>query len=380
VIVTGLVEHAPLIRAVTRAAYGAGARYVDVSYGDQHVRHAMIASAPEEALTWTPPWSKLRYQTHGEERSAWIAFTGEPEPELFSDLDPVRVGRTRMLELSELNGRLINDRLNNWTVVPAPNEGWACAVFGEPDLDRLWDAVEETVRLDEADPVAAWTKHLDGLERRADALTALSLDAVRFRGPGTDLTVGLLPESIWDGGWDETAWGRRHVANMPTEEVYTTPDRHRAEGFVRSTRPLVILGTLVQDLELRFAEGRAVDVSASSGETVVREQLETDEGAAFLGELALVDGTSRVGRTGITFFDTLFDENATCHLAYGFGYEIGAPALTDLPGGEKLARGLNSSKVHTDFMVGGPEVEVDGLTREGETVPLLRRDEWQLAE
>ena len=378
VLVTAQVEHAPLARAIARAAYRHGARYVDPEYRDGHVRRAMIAGAPEESLTWTPPWLLSRYETHGAERSAQIALTGDPEPALLADLDGARVGRARMLDLVEVNRRNVNDAVNNWTVVGAPNESWARTVFGEPDVERLWDAVAFAVRLDEPDPVVAWGEHLDRLARRARALDELALDAVRFRGPGTDLTIGLLPESRWFGGWDETSWGRRHAANMPTEEVYTAPDLRRTEGVVRSTRPLALRGTVVRELEVSFERGRAVTVNAGAGAETMRALLATDEHAAYLGEVALVDGASRVGQTGLTFFDLLFDENATCHLAFGFAYDVCAPGLAALSEDEKRARGLNVAPLHLDFMVGGTEVEVDGVRRDGAVVPLLRADEWQL--
>jgi aminopeptidase len=376
--VWGLIEHVPLARAVARAAYEAGARYVDVLYVDRHVRRAMIEHGPDEVLQWTPPWLLERAKAFGDQHGAAISITGDPEPELLADLDGQRVGKARMIELSQEYLRHANERLVNWTIVSYPNEGWARSVFGEPDVERLWEAVAHTVRLDEPDPVEAWAEHLRRLEARADGLNERRLEAVRFRGPGTDLTVGLLPDSEWRCAAFETCWGRRHVPNMPTEEVYTTPDFRRTEGTVRSTRPLALMGTIVRDLELRFEQGRVVDVDASTGADVVRGQLDTDEGARFLGEVALVDGDSRVGRTGLTFFDTLFDENATCHIAYGDGITSAVRGAGDVVPEERRANGVNRSTVHTDFMIGGREVAVDGLTHDGAEVPVIREDKWLL--
>jgi aminopeptidase len=370
--VVARVEHAEVARAVTREAYKAGARYVDVYYSDQHIRRALIEAAPDEVLSWTPPWLLERAKEVGVEKAAVVALTGDAEPNLLADLPGERVGKARMIELADENNRQINEQLNNWTVIGVPNAGWAQQMFGEPDLDRLWELVEFAVRLDEDDPVGAWRAHVERIGKRARMLNEMQVDEIRFKGPGTDLRVGLLPESRWQGCESLTSEGIPYVANMPTEEVFTTPDLRRAEGHVRSTRPLSIYGRVVRGLEVTFAGGRIVDVRADEGADVIQAQLGTDENASNLGEIALVDGTSRIGQTGETFFETLFDENATCHVAYGGAY---AEAVE---GG--LIEGVNVSNVHTDFMVGGPEVDVDAVTRAGEVVPLLRNDEWQLPE
>jgi aminopeptidase len=366
------VEHAPVARAVTRAAYEAGARYVDVAYSDQHVRRALIEHATDDTLSWTPPWLLERAVEIGDENAAIVALTGDADPELLADLPGDRVGKARMLELAHENNRQINEQLNNWTVVGVPNEGWAAQMFGEPDVDRLWDVVEFCVRLDEDDPVSAWRSHVQRIGDRARTLNDLHVDRLRFTGPGTDLTVGLLPESRWQGCESTTAAGIPYVANMPTEEVFTTPDCRCTEGVVRSTRPLALNGRVVKGLEVRFETGRIVELRADEGEAVIRGQLDTDPQASFLGEVALVDGQSRIGRTGLTFFDTLFDENTTCHIAYGSAY---AEAVE---GG--VIDGVNVSTVHTDFMIGGPEVAVDAALHNGTVVPLLRDDVWQLDE
>lgn len=375
-----VVEHAPFARAITRAAYAAGARHVEVHYADQHVRKAMIEHAPDEVLTWTPPHLLRQTEDLATDRAAFVGILGDPEPELFADLDPARVGKARMIELREETTKQINERTVAWALVAYPNEGWAEAVFGEPDVDRLWDAVARATRLYDDDPVQSWWDHIDTLVARSAALNELRLDGLRYTGPGTDLTVGLLPGSRWASAGFETSWGQRHIPNLPTEEVFTTPDRRRTEGTVRSTRPLVLEpeGVVVEDLEMRFEGGRAVEVRASSGEDVIRTQMATDENGAYLGEVALVDEASAVGATGVTFKSTLFDENATSHIAFGAGFTFAVEGAEGFGPQEQLDAGINYSAVHTDFMIGGPEVKIEGLTREGKTVPLIVENVWQL--
>jgi aminopeptidase len=364
------VEHAPLARALAQAAYKAGARYVDVSYRDPHVRKAMIELGSDETLTYTPDWLKTLWRAAS--GNALIATTGDPEPELMADLDGERVGRAQMKELTEIMRGQMAERTVNWTGVAFPNEGWAEKVFGEPDVERLWEAVALCTRLDEADPVAAWRDHMARLESRAAKLTELKFDSLHYTGPGTDFKVGLLDSARWMSALFHTATGIEYVPNMPTEEVFTSPDSRRAEGTIRSTQPLALLGDVVEGLRLTVKDGKIVEVDADKGADVVRGQLGSDERASYFGELALVDGTSRVGKTGITFFDTLFDENATCHIAYGFG-------IPEVFEGEP-DDGMNVSTVHTDFMIGGPELNVDGITRDGKSVPILREDTWRLPE
>jgi aminopeptidase len=379
VVVTCLVEHADIARAMTRSAYRAGAKHVIVLYSDLHVRRAAIELGPEAELGWSPPYMLDWVRRWGEERPALIALTGNPSPDLLSDLDPELVGKADPREIRAATLEHVGARRFNWTIVAAPNEGWARQVFGEPDVERLWEAVAVAIRLDEPDPVAAWRAHAKRLEQKATGLNDRRFDAIRFRGPGTDLTVGLLPISRWKGASAETETGIEHMPNMPTEEVFTSPDRRRTEGVVRSTMPLVTSGTRVSGLEARFEDGKIVDVNAETGADVIRQQLAIDEQAGYLGEIALVDGSSPVKRTGLVFSDTLFDENATCHIAFGAAITDAVDFEDGASRDEMLELGVNISNVHTDFMIGGPDVEVDGLDADGNPTPIIRGEAWQLA-
>jgi len=369
VFVYGMPEHADLVRALTRQSYRAGASYVNVMYDDQHIKRAMIELGPDSALTYSPEWRKDL--ASGMTGNALLGTTGNPEPELLSDLDGERVGRAFQAEIAEIRRKQHYENTVNWCGVGAPNPGWAQQVLGEPDVERLWELVATCFRLDEDDPVAAWYEHLDRLETRGKALTDLRPDALHYRGPGTDLTVGLLPSARWGSALFTTAGGIRYVANMPTEEIFTTPDSRRAEGTIRSTMPLSLAGRLIRGLEFTFEDGRIVNVEAETGAEIVRTQLATVENTDRLGELALVTGESRVGQTKTLYYNTLFDENATCHIAYGAGLEYAFDGEPD--------EGMNVSNLHVDFMVGGPELEVDALLADGTAVPLIRNEVWQLA-
>lgn len=369
-------DHAPLARALTEVAYEMGASFVDVWYWDPHTKRARVEHAPQDSLSWTPPWLHARYEWLVESGGALIQVSGDPEPDLLSGLDPHRAGADAMPRLRSVI-ELVHSGKVNWTYVACASPGWAQMIYGEPDEDRLWEDLFTFMRLDQADPMTAWKEHVDRLAERSRAMNDLRFDGIRFRGPGTDLFVGLLPESDWNAATMTTDKGREYVANMPTEEIFTTPDKRRVEGVVRSTRPLALHGTIVEDLEVEFAEGAAVAVRASKGKEIVQGEM-NKPGGKYLGEVALVDGSSPIGKTGRTFFDILIDENATCHIAYGAGYPQGVRGGQDMSHEELDSMGVNMSEVHTDFMIGGPEVNVYGVAADGSETPVIIDDVWQL--
>ena len=369
-------EAAPLVRRIARGAYERGARYVDVVYFDPLVKRLRIELAAEDSLSWVPPWLGRRLLDLGELDAARIVLTPIVPPGLLAGMDPDRSARDRLPNLPEVF-KTVDDRSIAWTVSPFPTEAWARVVFPELEppaaVAALWRDLEHVCRLDEPDPMDAWQRRINEIWQAASRIDELGLDALRFVGPGTDLTVGLLPSSRFakEGGRATTRTGIQHMPNLPTEELFTTPDPRRAEGVVSSTKPLDVGGSLLTGLRIRFEGGRAVEIEADENAEALRQRCATDEGAARLGEVALVDGESRIGRLGRTFFNTLLDENSASHLALGDAYSHPIADPADLPR-------INESEVHVDFMVGSEEVAVSGVTRDGDEVPLLVGGAWQI--
>jgi aminopeptidase len=362
-----------LTRALTASAYKRGAKFVDVNYWDPHLKRVRVQYAPEEVLDFVPPWYGERTLQLGEERGATILLSGPIAPHLYDDLDPERLGRDVFPRVKEWT-KVINERTVNWCIAPGPSDKWAELVYPdlEPDdaLEKLWQQVMHVCRMDDDDPESSWRRRSADLKSAAERLTERRFDAIHLEGGGTDLTVGLLPTSRWVGGAEETVDGISHMANLPTEEVFTTPDPDRVEGVVRASKPLYSQGRIFDGLTVRFEGGRAVQVDAESGAETLRALVAQDEGGSRLGELALVDREGRIGALDTVFYDTLLDENAASHIALGSAYEAAVEE-------EDLGR-INRSSIHIDFMIGSDEVDVTGITRDGERVPVLRESAWQL--
>ena len=363
-----------LVRAVAAAAYARGAMFVDAPYFDPWLKRERILHADPDTLDFVPPWLAARMATLGERADATITLTGVVAPNALEGVDPALSGRDRLPWVKE-RGHVISERLINWTIVPCPHPAWAQLVFPElaPEdaYEKLWEQLWHVLRLDEPDPGAAWDERSDALKRSAQLLTERRFDALELEGPGTELTIGLLPTSTWGGGGFVTRNGLPHLPNIPTEEVFTSPDPVRTEGHVAATKPLVMRdGTIVRGLRVRFEGGRAVEVDADENAGAIRAQTEADDGAARLGEVALVDRQGRIGPLGTVFYDTLLDENSASHIAFGHGFAFAV--------GEEHVSRVNDSGVHIDFMIGSPELEVTGVTVAGKRVPVLRNGDWQL--
>jgi aminopeptidase len=367
----GLEEQA---RATAEAAYKRGAEFVDVAYFDPYLKRVRIESADPDTLDFVPRWYGERLLEHAELNGARINLRSVTAPNVMDGLDKSLLGKDMLPTVKEIF-KVISERSTNWCFVPAPHPAWARLVY--PDLpvdeayEQLWRELEHVLRLDEPDPLAAWDERMAVLSDNAARLTERRFEAIELRGPGTELTIGLLPTAIWSSVEFSTAKGLRHLANLPSEEVFTTPDPRRTSGHVTAMKPLVLNdGTIIRGLTVRFEDGVAVEIDADENAEALRGLTEVDEGARRLGELALVDGEGRVGPLDTVFYNTALDENASSHIALGNGF----PFLVEGKDRERA----NVSTRHIDFMIGSAELDVDGVTADGERVPVLRNLAWQL--
>ena len=375
------LEAAPLVREIVTSAYKAGAPLVEVLWGDDALQVARFTHAGPESFSEVSHWVSDALVKHVDGGHAVLSVYAN-DPDLLKQAPPENVGVVQQAisrSVTPFRDRISRNQ-TNWAVIAAAGAGWAAKVF--PDLapkqriERLWELIIELCRLDREDPVAAWQAHIAALAARSDHLNCKRYVALWYRGPGTDLRIGLAEGHVWVSGKSVTQTGIPFTANLPTEEVFTMPHKDRVDGTLRSTKPLSYGGTLIEDFSLEFKEGRVVRVEAAQGETVLRQLVATDEGAARLGEIALVPHGSPISRSGLLFYNTLFDENAASHVALGSAYKF------TVKGGETMTEdafqrvGGNRSIVHVDFMIGSGTLDVDGVTADGITEPLMRAGEW----
>jgi aminopeptidase len=379
VVITAVPEQADAARAIATEAYRVGASRVSIQYDDPYLQRAAVEHAPEELLGTSQEHQLAQARSWSEVRPALIGLTGNPHPTLMEGLDPSRLARSAPIDLIQLVMPLITSNQLAWTMVGAPSKGWADSV-GVADVAELWDAVATAMRLDQADPVAAWQSHVAKLRSRAAVLNGHHFDKIRYRGPGTDLTLGLAEGSRWVGGSLETDEGVEFVPNMPTEEVFVSPDWRRAEGRVSTSAPffLASMGALVEDLVLEIRDGTITGATAARGEEAVQAQFDLIPRSRHFGEVAIVDADSAVATTGLVYKDMLFDENVGSHVAWGMGYTVGMDGSLDLSPEQRVAQGLNQSDTHVDIVIGSPEVQIDGIHADGSTVAVTRGNEFVL--
>jgi aminopeptidase len=365
---------APLVRLVAAAAYARGALFVDPWYFDPWVKRARLEHAADDTLEFVPDWTPAALLGIGEHHGVRISITPQVPPGLLTGIDPARAGRDGLPAVKE-NFDVINARSTNWTVVPWPSPEWARLVHpglgDDAAVAKLWEQLEFVLRLDEPDAAAAWHARLAQLHDAGKRIDAHRFDALHFVGPGTDLTVGLLPTSRFSSETPgmQTVDGIVHAPNLPTEEISSAPDPLRVDGIVTATKPLDVSGTVIENLRVRFEGGRAVEIEGDGAEAL-RARAAKDEGASRLGEVALVDREGRIGKTETVFFNTLLDENAASHLALGNAYAISV--------GDEDRDRINRSAIHIDFMIGSDDVAVTGIASDGAEVPVLRGGVWQV--
>ena len=380
-VMTASTDAMPLARRITEQAYRAGASLVTTLFSDDEATLMRYRFAPAASFDRAAGWLYEGMAAAFKSGAARLAIAGG-NPALLSNEDPDRVGRANRAVSQAYRPalELITRHEINWTIVASATPAWAAAMFpGEAPkaaLSKLWEVIFATTRINTADPVGAWKTHDAGLQQRAALLNEKRYAALKYRGPGTDFRLGLADDHLWIGGGTTAGNGIYCIPNMPTEEVFSTPHKDRADGTVTATKPLSHQGTMIEGIQVRFAQGRIVELKATKGEEVLKKLIETDEGARRLGEVALVPQSSPIAASGLVFFNTLFDENAASHIALGQAYSGCVRDGDKLTPEQLAAKGANDSLIHVDWMIGSSELDIDGETASGAIEPLMRQGEW----
>jgi aminopeptidase len=380
-LMTASLDAAPLARRITEQAYRAGASLVTTLYSDDEAALMRYHFAPDESFDHAAKWLYDGMGAAFKSGAARLAITGG-NPALLSNEDSEKVGRANRAVSQAYRPalELITRHAINWTIVASATPAWAGLMFPNdaPDaaLEKLWEAIFQTTRINNEDPVAAWKTHDASLQRRAALLNEKRYSALRYRGPGTDFSLGLADDHLWLGGGTTAGNGLYCIPNMPTEEVFTTPHKDRAEGTITATKPLSHQGTMIEGIRVRFENGRIVEARASRGQDVLQRLIDTDDGARRLGEVALVPHSSPIAASGMLFLNTLFDENAASHIALGQAYSSCLRDGDKLTPEELAANGANDSLIHVDWMIGSDKLDIDGITASDVAEPLMRRGEW----
>lgn len=375
------VQQIELARLITKKAYELGAAEVIVKWNDSFIQKEFLLHAEQDRLENIPQY-RIDESDDWIEKGASRISVVSSDPGALAGVDSTRIAAYQKAAGKALANLRKATQANkvSWTVVAAAGQEWANKVFPdlapEAALDALWEQIFKTTRIYTEDPVAAWKEHTDTLQGKAEELNKEQFVALHYTAPGTDLMVGLPKNHVWEGVGSLNARGEKFNANMPTEEVFSAPDANRVDGYVSSTKPLSYAGSIISGMKFTFKDGKVVDFSAEEGQEVLATLLDTDEGARRLGEVALVPDPSPISQSGITFFNTLFDENASNHLAFGSAYAFNLQGGTEMTEEELAAAGLNRSHIHVDFMIGSAEMDIDGIRADGTKVPVFRNGDW----
>ena len=375
------VDQAPLARLITKEAYQSGAAEVIVQWTDDVIQKEFLSHAANDRLEQIPQY-KIDQTDDWVAKGASRISVVSSDPEALAGIDSDRVATFQAASGKALMNLRKATQANkvSWTVVAAAGKQWAAKVFPdlpeEEQVDALWDQIFKTTRVYEEDPILAWEKHDETLAQKAAELNKEQFSALHYTAPGTDIIIGLPKNHLWEGAGSYNARGEKFMANMPTEEVFTAPDYRRINGYISSTKPLSYAGTTISGMTFTFKDGKVIDFSAEQGQDVLAKLLDTDEGARSLGEVALVPDPSPISQSGIIFYNTLFDENASNHLALGAAYAFSVEGGTEMTDEELAEAGLNRSQTHVDFMVGSDKMNIDGIREDGSTVPVFRNGNW----